>query len=76
MTSPSLTGFMVTLSTDTAARGAHINLMFKFHRKMIVQIHFNREFARNNPLMAPGFEPMAFQLTSSWCGMALYLSFS
>ena len=36
--------------------------MHKFHDEMIVEVAFNRDFARKNPLSALGFEPMTFHL--------------
>ena len=34
--------------------------MYKFLYKMIVQVHFNGDFMRNNHLPASGFKPMTF----------------
>ena len=38
---------------------------------MSTQVHFDKDFARNNPLMAPAFEIMAFRLVSSCQGSAV-----
>ena len=40
-------------------------------RKMIIQVHFKRDFTRTNILPALGFEPMTFRLMLSWQGITL-----
>ena len=40
--------------------------MNKFYNKMIVQVHFNRDYVRKNPLPAAGFETTTIWLASSY----------
>ena len=41
------------------------NIIYKFHNRMTVQVHFNRDFGKKSPLLAPGFEPTTF-----WLGLS------
>ena len=43
--------------------------MYKFHGKMIVQVHFYRDFTRKNILQPSGLELMTFQLMFSCLGI-------